>query len=443
MVTTLLSNSNQRRSQNPKRPPSLRPDSDNAPPRRPKSREVSVRHLSLPTSSNSSSSTSTTSSSVTSGSSISTRRSQNPTHSRRPGITSTPLSSVKEIAVSAERRRPTAAKTIRSLSVSFQGESFSLLSNKVKHTPERRNAGVTPVIDRAERDRENSRPNDQQHRWPGRLGDQNSNFLSRSLDCGAERGKLNGSGNELKELRICTADEDSGNKGVKLESNNFDSQPILVDHLISESVSNNTLSRKGPSKLIVAKKFQNNSPTRTKNGVGNLMDDIISCSTPSMLGFAADVRRRKLSENRIVDAHDLRILHNRNLQWRLANMRVENALLVQEQTAEELHLENWDQIDRDHCNSLSGIINALEASTIRLPVVGGARVEQTNSLVSELSNLSIRECDLLDEIKDYLSTTFIPLQLDDTCIATSSNINEENVNTLFSLLLLTKNANIL
>ncbi|KAL3634141.1 hypothetical protein CASFOL_021195 [Castilleja foliolosa] len=494
MVNAILSNSSQRRPQNPKRTPSFRSDSDVTPPRRPKSRDVSSRYLSLSTSSNSSSSASTTSSSFTSGSSISTRRSQTPTLSQRLGIDSTPLSSVKERSVSAERRRPTAAKTIRSLSVSFQGESFSLPLNKVKQSPEGSRKG-TPVTDRTERDRENSRPNDQQHRWPGRLSDQNPNFLCRSFDCGAERGKLNGSGNELIESKKCTADENSRNKGLKFESNNFDSR------------SNNTVVRKGSSKQYTAKKFQNDQ-TRTKNGVGNLMKNNHICSTPSMLSFAADVRRRKLGESRIMDAHKLRILHNRHLQWRLANTRVENALLVQEQAAErsiynacvstwklrhsvtskrteidmfrhnlklysiikeqELHLENWDQIDRNHWNSLSGIINALEASTVRLPVVGVARVnvqkmeeaitsaidvmqamassicslqtkvEQTNSLVSELSNLSLRECDLLDEIKDYLSTTFIPLQLEDPCIATSSNTNEKIVNVLVSSLLLTK-----
>ncbi|KAK6130838.1 hypothetical protein DH2020_035420 [Rehmannia glutinosa] len=549
------------RLENPNRPPLLRSESDNAPPRRPKAREVSSRYLSLSTSSssssNSSSSTNKTSFSVTSG------RSQSPMLSIRAPI-ATPKSCVKDRTVSTERRRPTVAtasnaermlmKSVRSLAVSFQGESFSLPVNKVKPppisagtpggvrkgTPERRKAGVTPVRDRTERDRENSRPIDQQHRWPGRSRGQNLGFLTRSFDCSDERGKLNGIGSEFNELRKCRADEKSGNKAVKLESGNFevkeidelDSRSILVDHLnsVPESVSpestaignaiqlrDNTSSRKGPSKLIVAKKFQNDSPvssprevipcrglsplrpnkalspssgalfrgmaspTRTRNGVGNSTNDNNTCSTPSMLSFAADVRRGKLGENRIVDAHELRLLHNRQLQWRLANVRAENALLVQEQAAERslynawvstsklrhsvkskraelqllrhnlnlysilkeqgLHLDNWDLIDRAYCNSLSGVTKALEASTIRLPVVGGARadvqkvqeaissavdvmqaiassicsllakVERTNSLVSELSSLSVRERDLLDQIKDFLSTTFIPLQV--------------------------------
>lgn len=38
-----------------------------------------------------------------------------------------------------------------------------------------------------------------------------------------------------------------------------------------------------------------------------------------------------------------------------------------------LYLDDWDLMDRDHSSSLSGATEALEASTVRLPV-GGARV---------------------------------------------------------------------
>lgn len=39
-----------------------------------------------------------------------------------------------------------------------------------------------------------------------------------------------------------------------------------------------------------------------------------------------------------------------------------------------LYMEEWALLDRDHSNSLSGAIEALKASTLRLPVIGGARV---------------------------------------------------------------------
>ncbi|KAL0366262.1 UNVERIFIED_CONTAM: QWRF motif-containing protein 2 [Sesamum radiatum] len=564
MVIAVASKPKQLSSQNPKRPPLLRSDPDNASPCRPKAREVTSRYLSFSTSSssNNSSSTNTTSTSVTSGSSIYSRRSQSPMLSSRESI-ATPKSAVKERAVSAERRRPSAAATtfsaervqmtsMRSLMVSFQGESFSLPVNKVKPsptsvgtpgglrkgTPERRKAGMTPSRDQTQRDRENSRPSDQLHRWPGRSRGQNSSFLTRSMDYSSERGDLNGSMTKLKELRTTTADENSGNEvgiGLKDECNSFelDTRSNVVDHLNSDSesvssestasgsvnqlrggprgitvptrvwqevnsralkipdpaspLSDNASSREGSPKLIGTKKFQNDSPvssprevfpckglsplrggarvaspskalnsstgallrgmpspTRTRNGANNLMNVNNTCSTPSILSFAADARRGKLGENRIVDAHNLRLLHNRQLQWRLANARVENALLVQKQAAEislynawastsklqhsvkskrielrtlrhnlklysilkeqELHLVNWDLIDRDHWNSLSGAIKALEASTIRLPVVGGARAdvqkvqEAISSAVDVMQAMASSVCSLTTKV---------------------------------------------
>ncbi|KAL3340368.1 hypothetical protein AABB24_028817 [Solanum stoloniferum] len=215
------------------------------------------------------------------------------------------------------------------------------------------------------------------------------------------------------------------------------------------------------------------SPTRTKNGSMVSISNN-SCIMPSILSFAADARRGKVGENRIVDAHELRLLYNRNLQWRFVNAQAEAALRAQTTTAErtlynawlttlklrhsvkskriqlqllrknvKLHsilkgqrpcLENWSMIDGDHCNSLSGTICALEASTIRLPVVEGARaevqnvkdaissavdvmqamgssmysllpkVEQVDSMVCELADVVASERALLDQCRDILSS---------------------------------------
>jgi len=39
-----------------------------------------------------------------------------------------------------------------------------------------------------------------------------------------------------------------------------------------------------------------------------------------------------------------------------------------------LYLEDWATLDRVYSSSLSGATEALKASTLRLPVVGGAKV---------------------------------------------------------------------
>ncbi|XP_057794324.1 QWRF motif-containing protein 2-like [Salvia miltiorrhiza] len=594
MVTAVASTPKQRPSQNPKRPPLLPSDSDNAPTRRPRAREVTSRYLSLSTSSsssNSSASTNTTSSSVTSGSSISSRRSQSPMLGGRATAIATPKT--QQRAISAERRRPLAAtatptnaekmlvKSVRSLSVSFQGQSYSLPVSKVKPppaavgtpgvsrkgTPERRKAGVTPVRDRTVKDRDTPRPiEQQQHLWPGRLRSENPSLLSRSLDYGTDRAKWNRSSPAISGLRK------SVNSELKLEDRETEDPAVSddgrsglggslnsdVESVSSEGTAsgNATQLRGGPRGMIVparfwqdasnrvqkvldpasplsnsasnritsSKKFQNDSPVssprevcstrgpsplrggsraaspsramtsgsgallrgmaspiRARNGIGSMMNDNNMCSTPSLISFPIELRRGKLGESRIADAHDLRMLYNRLLQWRLTNAKVEDTLLVQKHAAErnlynawvntsklrhsvrskrielqalrlnlklysilkeqEPHLERWGLLDRDYWNSVSGAIKALEASTVRLPIVDGARadvhkvqeaiysavdvmqamessiyslqlkVERMNSVTTELSKLSAREHGLVEQCRDLFSTTFVPLQV--------------------------------
>ncbi|GMP80902.1 hypothetical protein CsSME_00035828 [Camellia sinensis var. sinensis] len=71
------------------------------------------------------------------------------------------------------------------------------------------------------------------------------------------------------------------------------------------------------------------SPSRVRNGgVASTVNNDLG-NTPSILSFAADVRRGKVG-----DAHLLRLLHNRHLQWRFINARADNAMMVQKVTAE-------------------------------------------------------------------------------------------------------------
>ncbi|KAJ8537873.1 hypothetical protein K7X08_014413 [Anisodus acutangulus] len=200
-----------------------------------------------------------------------------------------------------------------------------------------------------------------------------------------------------------------------------------------------------PSKALAPSHIRGmSSPTRTRNGaVGSISNN--SCIMPSILSFAADARRGRVGENRIVDAHELRLLYNRHLQWRYVNARAEAALRAQTTTAErnlynawlttlklrhsvkskriqlqllqqnaKLHsilkgqrpcLENWNMIDGEHCNSLSGAICALEASTLRLPVVEGARAEVQNvkdavsSAVDVMHAMGSSTCSLLPKVE--------------------------------------------
>lgn len=600
--------------QNRPRPPLVPSEGDNVvvPPRRPKAREVTSRYMSPSTS-------------ISGSSTSSSRRCPSPVVSRTGSsmgqMTPMPGASVIKRSQSVERRRPatprpgtpgnagdvssTAAKMLftstRSLSVSFQGESFSLKVSKAKpaptptpsvrkSTPERRRA--TPVrggrgdVGGGADQGENSKPVDQ-HRWPARLRQPNS--MTRSMDCTDERHKLGGSGNVVRALQKSMIDErsrtssdarlqsDLGNveleKSVECvnDANSVtgsvvpsDSAPSDADSVSSGSTSgaqessgavhgrggprgivvparfwaetNNRLRQwRSPAdpgsplaksmgmkataqpKLTAPKKFTDSpvssprsvassrglssplrsavrpaspsklaasstsspmrgmpSPTRTRNGVaaGTLGSNL--SNMPSILSFAADVRRGKMGENRIDEAHLLRLLYNRLLQWRYVNARADASHSVQTMTAEKslynawrttsklrdsvrdkrimlnmmrqnlklasilkrqmTCLEEWALMDRDHSSSLPGAIEALKASTLRLPIVGGARaevqnlkdaicsavdvmqgmassicslllkVDAMNSLVCELANVAAKERASLDQCKDLLST---------------------------------------
>jgi hypothetical protein len=38
------------------------------------------------------------------------------------------------------------------------------------------------------------------------------------------------------------------------------------------------------------------------------------------------------------------------------------------------HLENWETLEEEHSNALTGCMEALESAILRVPVTGGARV---------------------------------------------------------------------
>ncbi|URE36141.1 hypothetical protein MUK42_03201 [Musa troglodytarum] len=159
-------------------------------------------------------SASTVSSSSSSTGNSSHRRSHSPLPTPRPSTpVAVPRTCMPSRSKSVDRTRPTdtairhatndptelssaAARvlrtTTRSLSVSFQGESFSYQTSKVRNvspspnrrpTPERRGP-VTPAATpaRSSFKSESARPFDNHHRWPG-TRTQQLTPLTRSLDC--------------------------------------------------------------------------------------------------------------------------------------------------------------------------------------------------------------------------------------------------------------------
>ncbi|KAF2320932.1 hypothetical protein GH714_032016 [Hevea brasiliensis] len=476
----------------------------------------------------------------------------------------------------------------RSLSVSFQGEAFSLPISKAKAvsspnvgrkaTPERRKA--TPVRDQGE----NSRPLDQ-HRWPGRSREGNlvsterNPLLSRSLDCSAGDKRIMGSGLMMvKSLQqSMMIDErrlslDLGNAKQNPDANWVHDSSLAGDLTASDSDSVSSGSTSGlhelgggiskgksgargiavsarfwqetnsrlrrlqdpgsplsispssrmgiSSKTIQSKRFSTDGPMASPRTIASSPIrgatrpaspsklwtpsasspsrgisspsrgrpiSSNSSSMPSILSFSVDLRRGKIGEDRIVDAHVLRLLYNRYLQWRFVNARADATFMLQRLNAEKnlwnawvtiselrhsvilkrikllllrqklkltsilkgqiTYLEEWSHLDKDHFTSLEGATEALKASTLRLPIVGKAivdvqklkdaigsavdvmqamassvcslssKVEEINSLVAEIVNMTAKEKYFLEQCKGFL-LTLAAMQVKDCSLRT-------------------------
>lgn len=211
------------------------------------------------------------------------------------------------------------------------------------------------------------------------------------------------------------------------------------------------------------------SPSRIRStNSTNQYNDAIS-----VLSFIADFKKGKKGVALIEDAHQLRLLYNRYLQWRFVNARADDVFYIQNATAEKtlynvwnttlsiwesiirkrIHLQqlqlelklnsilnaqmaylnDWTVLESDHTDALSGAVEDLEASTIRLPLIGGAkadiehlklaissavdamqamgssicpllsRVEGMNNLISEVAVVSAQEKAMLAECESLLN----------------------------------------
>ncbi|KAK8564259.1 hypothetical protein V6N13_005507 [Hibiscus sabdariffa] len=358
----------------------------------------------------------------------------------------------------------------KSLSVSFQGEGFSVPVCKLKaqedsNLTERHRA--TPVRDHGE----NSKPVDSSKTRKENSG---SNPLSRSLDHGSDPKVFRSGTMVVKSLQGSIVSSDGHNaRRLSLdfgsatdmfkEANKQKPNAVSCDLAASDtdSVSSGDTNscmqecrgrgllkgRSVPRNIEVSARFwqeTNNrlrrlqdpslpfctSPGSRIGGSAKFSSDGALSSlgtrptspsklwTPSNLTFPVDIRRGKNREDRIVDAHVLRLLYNRYLQWRFANAKedatfmtqklsIENYLWSAWATTSELrhsvtlkrimllllrhklkftsilkgqiaHLEAWTLLERDHSSSLLGATEALKASTLRLPVVGKALADIQN-----------------------------------------------------------------
>ncbi|KAL1548928.1 AUGMIN subunit 8-like isoform X1 [Salvia divinorum] len=207
----------------------------------------------------------------------------------------------------------------------------------------------------------------------------------------------------------------------------------------------------------------------------------------SVLSFIADIKKGKKAAIAIQDVHQLRLLYNRNLQWRYTNARVDAAMHSHKAKAEKILyntwriildlldsvrkkrsnlqqlklklklysvwvnqascLFEWASVEKDHTNSMTWAIHDFQASTLRIPVAEGTRVdirsvkgavcsavnvmnamtssllpvlqqvESMNSLVAELADAAARERTVLNECES-LFCSIAALQVEESSLRT-------------------------
>ncbi|KAL0914601.1 hypothetical protein M5K25_014963 [Dendrobium thyrsiflorum] len=412
---------------------------------------------------------STSSSTSSSSSSTTPQRSPSPLHNPMP---QTPSTLRQKRAQSVDRPRT----STRSLSVSFQGESFVFQTSKTKTTPRKPTSECRKPI-ASFTGVENSQPNELRMRRNPTATARESNSLTRSLDCSVDRDNP-----ILLTVRLLL-DETNFNIGDRSQSPGSDS-------FSSESIAKVRAKPRGicvparfrqengcprphvetPQKLINGKqqplantqlpspKFipsplngpkscspRHDGTLRTRRNIMESYSNGQVGNAPSIISFASEVRRTKKGESRIEDAHMLRLFHNRYLQWRYINARAEKAFSTHLINAEnnlydtwiaisELHelvmnkqiqlealmqnlklasmlkgqidyLDEWSTLDNDHENSLRGVIEALKASTLRLPVIGGAKLDiqevkdAINSTVGVMQAMTASISSLLSKVE--------------------------------------------
>ncbi|CAH8355694.1 unnamed protein product [Eruca vesicaria subsp. sativa] len=330
-------------------------------------------------------------------------------------------------------RSSSADRTLRPSSNIAHKQKAETNSLSRKPTPERK---ISPlkVKNNASDLTENSKPGDgahskliEQHRWPSRIGGKMvSNLLNRSLDLGDKTLRrmslpLSSSLKPLHKTCVLLSPTKSADNNRLLSASSMD-RATLTTAVARLHPGSRPASRGGsPSRVTCSSSFARPS-TPPSRGVSP--SQIRQTSTSSVLSFITDVKKGKKASY-IEDVHQLRLLHNRYLQWRFAIAQAEAVMYIQRLTSEEtlfnvwhaiseLHddvtsqrislqqlkleiklnsllneqmvgLEEWARLERDHVSSLVGAIADLEANTLRLPVTGGTKAD-VESLKAAMSS---------------------------------------------------------
>uniref|UniRef100_A0A0A9AHP5 AUGMIN subunit 8 n=1 Tax=Arundo donax TaxID=35708 RepID=A0A0A9AHP5_ARUDO len=168
-----------------------------------------------------------------------------------------------------------------------------------------------------------------------------------------------------------------------------------------------------------------------------------------VFNYVVDARKGKKNAGQIENIHQLRLLHNRYLQWRFVNAHSEATLSFRKNSVESIlysvwksiltlrdaltvtrvdvrllhqelklyyilteqitYLEQWPGLEEENSSTLVEVIEALKTSTLRLPVTSGAQADAVavknaiSSAVDVMQALSSSICYLQSKVEDRTS----------------------------------------
>ncbi|KAK3121818.1 hypothetical protein QOZ80_8BG0661310 [Eleusine coracana subsp. coracana] len=230
------------------------------------------------------------------------------------------------------------------------------------------------------------------------------------------------------------------------------------------------------------------SPSRIRPSASCRSKCASSSAAQPVFNYIVDARKGKKAANQVENVHQLRLLDNRYLQWRFVNAISESTLSFRRNNAESIifgvsekilalqdalttaridvrlrqqemklyhivteqitYLEQWPELEEENSSTLAEAVEALKASTLRLPVTSGAhaeaiavknavssavdvmqalsssicylqsKVEDRTSLVSQLSVMARQEKSALDECRELLVTA-AKLQVQESSLRTN------------------------
>jgi len=209
-------------------------------------------------------------------------------------------------------------------------------------------------------------------------------------------------------------------------------------------------SRALPATSSTSRAFQSPSRARPSTPCQSQSAGATQSSVPSsLINYMVDARKGKKNASQIENIHQMRLLHNRHLQWLFINAYAEDALSFQKATVENTmynvwrntvnlrdsvnmkrimvqhfqqelrlynilkeqiaYLEQWPTLERENSISLLGATEALKASTLRLPVTLGAKANTialknaVSSAVDVMQVLGSSVCCIHSKITDSTS----------------------------------------